>query len=402
MVPNVICALSGGGFRATLFHAGVLRALIRLGLKQHISTISSVSGGSITSALFTLHCHRIDRLAAYDDLVLKPLISFCNKKFSSRCLIRKLLHIPRTVSAALLNWLGLKSVFSLAQYSCNSLFIQELDDVLFHDAKVSELCGDIRLCINATNLNTGVRWRFTKEDFGDYKTGYAYDTCRIKLSEAVAASAGYPLLFAPLSLQSDRYIFFLRNAQKEDVSINTDLPLFIHLSDGGIYDNLGMQAIQHHLGVHPEEFVIISDASSGFSTTHKPFGYFSSLWRIVDILLEQIVSRDRQTIIHKLKNQLLQGVYFHIEKSTNHYRSIPQPNVSPDILPAFGLADGLVKQVRQISTKQTTFTPNQIDLLLYHAETLTELQIAKWHNALYQQLISSPGYVPPAPDYDLG
>lgn len=45
-----IC-LSGGGFRATLFHLGALRRLNQLGLLSQISTFSSVSGGSILNGV---------------------------------------------------------------------------------------------------------------------------------------------------------------------------------------------------------------------------------------------------------------------------------------------------------------------------------------------------------------
>src|SRR3989337_4461384 len=50
-----IC-LSGGGYRATLFHMGALRRLNELGVLAHrdLRTISSVSGGSITSAFLAL------------------------------------------------------------------------------------------------------------------------------------------------------------------------------------------------------------------------------------------------------------------------------------------------------------------------------------------------------------
>src|SRR5579862_889675 len=42
--------LSGGGYRAALFHLGALRRLNELGILAKMSTISSVSGGSIISA----------------------------------------------------------------------------------------------------------------------------------------------------------------------------------------------------------------------------------------------------------------------------------------------------------------------------------------------------------------
>ena len=48
-------ALSGGGFRAAFFHLGVLRRLAELDLLRHVTTLSTVSGGSILAALYFLH-----------------------------------------------------------------------------------------------------------------------------------------------------------------------------------------------------------------------------------------------------------------------------------------------------------------------------------------------------------
>jgi NTE family protein len=47
-------ALSGGGFRATLFHLGALWRLNELGWLPKLDRISSVSGGSITSGLLAV------------------------------------------------------------------------------------------------------------------------------------------------------------------------------------------------------------------------------------------------------------------------------------------------------------------------------------------------------------
>src|SRR5581483_5753015 len=48
-------ALSGGGFRASLFHIGLLARLAERGLLRRVEVISSVSGGSILSALYYIH-----------------------------------------------------------------------------------------------------------------------------------------------------------------------------------------------------------------------------------------------------------------------------------------------------------------------------------------------------------
>jgi NTE family protein len=47
-------ALAGGGFRASLFHVGVLRELARRGLLGKVEVLSTVSGGSIVGALYYL------------------------------------------------------------------------------------------------------------------------------------------------------------------------------------------------------------------------------------------------------------------------------------------------------------------------------------------------------------
>src|SRR5690606_33001361 len=47
-------ALSGGGFRASLFHIGVLARLADCDLLRHVAVVSTVSGGSIVGALYYL------------------------------------------------------------------------------------------------------------------------------------------------------------------------------------------------------------------------------------------------------------------------------------------------------------------------------------------------------------
>src|SRR5262249_46184698 len=53
--------LSGGGFRATLFHLGVMRALHKVGLLERVDAISAVSGGSIFAAAYGLAVARAER-----------------------------------------------------------------------------------------------------------------------------------------------------------------------------------------------------------------------------------------------------------------------------------------------------------------------------------------------------
>jgi len=57
--PKLGLALSGGGFRASFFHIGVLAQMAELGLLRHVEVISTVSGGSIIGALYYLHVKKL-------------------------------------------------------------------------------------------------------------------------------------------------------------------------------------------------------------------------------------------------------------------------------------------------------------------------------------------------------
>jgi hypothetical protein len=52
---KLLLALSGGGFRATIFHLGVIRYLRDAGWLPNVAAVSSVSGGSITAAHLVLN-----------------------------------------------------------------------------------------------------------------------------------------------------------------------------------------------------------------------------------------------------------------------------------------------------------------------------------------------------------
>jgi NTE family protein len=52
---GVALCLSGGGYRASLFHLGTLRRLNELGILAQVDTVSAVSGGSILAAFVAQH-----------------------------------------------------------------------------------------------------------------------------------------------------------------------------------------------------------------------------------------------------------------------------------------------------------------------------------------------------------
>ena len=81
---NALC-LSGGGFRATLFHAGALRRMNELGLLARIDTFVSVPGGSIINAVLATRRSQLQEsngvFVNLEELVLAPAEEFAARAF---------------------------------------------------------------------------------------------------------------------------------------------------------------------------------------------------------------------------------------------------------------------------------------------------------------------------------
>src|SRR5215212_9340679 len=92
---GVALCLSGGGFRAALFHLGALRRLNELGILSQVDVISSVSGGSIFAA------HLAERIpiwpeagetvATWEEAVAAPFRSFVQRNRSTGPVLRRLM-----------------------------------------------------------------------------------------------------------------------------------------------------------------------------------------------------------------------------------------------------------------------------------------------------------------------
>jgi len=96
--------LSGGGYRAMLFHAGALARLNEAGILDELDAISSVSGGSIASGFLASCWSRLawkpsagpKRVASnFEDIYLRPLILFAEWSVDFRCIMHGVL-VPWT------------------------------------------------------------------------------------------------------------------------------------------------------------------------------------------------------------------------------------------------------------------------------------------------------------------
>src|SRR5947208_1545139 len=91
-VSGPALCLSGGGFRATLFHLGVVRRLNELGILARLETITSVSGGSILSGVLAtrwsgLTLGQDEVFVNFEEMVARPLREFCARDLRTRLLV---------------------------------------------------------------------------------------------------------------------------------------------------------------------------------------------------------------------------------------------------------------------------------------------------------------------------
>lgn len=241
----VILAFSGGGTRAAAFSYGVLEKLrdteiIWEGKKKRlldeVDVISSVSGGSFTSAYYAL----------YRDKIFVDFESRFLKKDIEGALAEELWS-P-------LNWFRLAS----PEFDRIDMAAEYYDEYIFdhHDFKDLQKRKPFIL-INATDMILGARFEFTQDQFDLLCS----DLSEFPISRAVAASSAFPVLLSPVTVKNyagscnfsepdwvknamnDRNIAASRFARAMQVRsyLDKDGRPFIHLMDGGIADNIGLR-----------------------------------------------------------------------------------------------------------------------------------------------------------------
>jgi NTE family protein len=225
---GIALALSGGGTRAMAFHAGVLRFLAEKKQFEKISQISTVSGGSLLAGYIFSKCNmKWPTSTVYQKEVwpgLRTLLTTYDLQISA---LGRLIFRPE-------NWkYGLSRANIVAQ-------------AIYEDWKVKKTLYDLPAIpiwsINGTTAETGRRFRFKYDEFGDYELGYA-EARDFLIAEAMAVSAAFPVGIGPLSIKARKYNWKKRRwgaSKSEAVSIT--LPYkSLHIYDGGVYDNLGLE-----------------------------------------------------------------------------------------------------------------------------------------------------------------
>lgn len=408
--------MSGGGYRATLFHLGALYRLNQLGLLPRLEYVSSVSGGSITSAYLAYKWKELQAhfnpcgICPDDDfhrIMVKPLLEFCQK--------------PLDVLA----FFG-----GIFRGGAANHFARLLDYWLLKDFKLAELPDRDTAPVfifNSTCINSGTCIRFTRSVITDDTT------VRIRadgyhLAHAVAASAAFPPVLSPMNLRYDpsgnlghlicskcslavereeepeheqarrkkgrRSKSAVTGNPSNQCACGKKLAQFtdplldserlqparnrMSLTDGGIFDNVGLEALWQLDKHGSSRFWLSSDASGIFKPKHR-IAWIGQIFRVIEIFNHESYSvRIRYFKTAKLKRKApaspgapseARGVYWRISDCIPKWREGMSLARVPTRLCDFGIGTmrqlvnwGYLRSAYSISKWTNGLPPEQKDL----------------------------------------
>lgn len=262
-------ALSGGGYRAMLFHTGAYLRLCELGLLDRLDRISSVSGASIVSAKVALEWHRLKSRDDFVEYVVVP--------------IRRVARLPidfASIGAGLILPGGIAFYVALAYRL-----------LLFGNKTLRDLPTEPEFIFNATSVETGTLWRFSRNYMEDWKVGRIVRP-ELRLADVVAASSAFPPFLSPYTLNV-RPEDFEPDKKKVDPKLKSN----ISLTDGGVYDNLGLETVWKSY-----RNVLTSDAGAAVEEQpDPPSNWFSHSKRVIGINYNQVASLRKRQLIGSYK-----------------------------------------------------------------------------------------------------
>jgi predicted acylesterase/phospholipase RssA len=229
MVNKIGLALSGGGFRASLYHLGLVRFLRDAGVLPSVTHITAVSGGSIIAAHLVLNWDRYNSSPGEFDAAASELLSFVRMDVRNRILRRYPLAFP-------LRWPRRLLGRSNRKLTRTGLLEWHYEKYLYGDTSLFELPEKPQLHILATNLSEGCLSSFNRNGLMMVRrqpgTTFRIDRIHVGLATvpmAVTASSAFPGFFPPLELTG------------ADVGATAGEFGRQAYTDGGVFDNLGVR-----------------------------------------------------------------------------------------------------------------------------------------------------------------
>jgi NTE family protein len=286
-----------------VFHLGALIRLNEVGILKRLALVSSVSGGSITAAMLGLRWSKLhfegNVANNLHEEVIAPIRTMAGATIDAGSILG-----------------GLFGPGSIGERIAGAYRKH-----LFGEATLQDLPPDDsgpHFVIDATNVQSGVLWRFSREFMGDYLVG-RISTPKVPLAVAVAASSAFPPFLSPCVLR----------LRQSDFTPDPNCPLQrepyttrVTLTDGGVYDNLGLEPAWKRY-----KTILVSDGGGKMAAQERPgHNWFSQLRRVVDLVDNQVGSLRKRWLIESYGTPSVHdGAYWGIRTDIRNY----------------GLADGL-------------------------------------------------------------
>ena len=286
---SIALALSGGGARAMAFHLGCLRALHDLGILQRVSTITAVSGGSVLAGLYCSHPGDFEDFEARVREVLRQgfVVPALKRMVTSLDGVKAAayataLTVERSVAIFFRPLFKLLRLWSRSKKlgerwpnsspflrkASRTTILRSVFSETFRGVKLKDLRRDRPdLIVIACELRAKAAFYYTRESLHCWRYG-AVKSDGVELADAVIASAAYP---AALPALDQRWSFL------NDKGVLT--PHRVTLTDGGVYDNLGLAPLwpkrdsPKSLPVASHDRIIACRAGYGLDVTEP-----SSVW----------------------------------------------------------------------------------------------------------------------------
>ena len=280
-------ALSGGGFRAALYHLGVIRYLRDSGGLEHVRDIAAVSGGSIVAAHLVLNWDRYTGDDAAFAEAAGEIIRFVQFDLRNHIVRRLPLTFPVRIAGRLIG-------SDTAELSPNAMLERYYREFLYGDRRLFELPERPALHILTTNVSDGTLAAFNRHGLHILRRDLGTNVedpfqhvpgTMATVAKAVGASSAFPGFFPPMRVNA------------ADLGVGDGQFPGESFTDGGVYDNLGTRAFTWLRRLQHADYdrIIVSDAGKPFQILGRnPIGFLAQSIRATDILWDRVWQLERE------------------------------------------------------------------------------------------------------------
>jgi predicted acylesterase/phospholipase RssA len=346
-------ALSGGGFRATLYHLGVVRFLRHANALQHVTDIASVSGGSILAAHLVLNWDRYNGDDASFASAASEVVKFVQFDLRNHIVRRLPLQMPLRLLAKL-------PFVDGRRFTANALLERYYQRHLYGDRCLYELPEQPVLHILATSVSTGAlsafnrRGLFIQQRGGNGAQSFEHIAGQMAtIPCVVGASSAFPGFFPPVQITA---ALGVRDGQ---------FPAEF-FTDGGVYDNLGLRAFLWLKQQEPRfDQILVSDAGKPFQIlSDAALGFIGQSVRASDILWDRVWQLECENFGRQ------EG--FRFLPITESVNLSEDPKALHPVIQA---------EVQSIRTDLDRFSPAEINALAQHGYAVART-VCRQHNVL--------------------